>query len=90
MIRSDMLNRYTQKIKYLNSPTSSNFPSQSDFETKLHQILCFFLEGPISSTRSQPPTKYRTGKKSNYRRYVVFSGPNIGGFKEHFKEIWQY
>ena len=35
------------------------------------------------SPGSQPPTKYRTGKKSKYRRYLVFSGPNIGGFEEN-------
>ena len=33
------------------------------------------------SPGSQPPTKYRIGGKSNYRRYWVFSNPNIRGFK---------
>ena len=44
MIRSDMLNSYTQKNKYLNSSTTSFFTFQSDFETKLHQIATL---GPI-------------------------------------------
>ena len=45
--------------------------------------------GPLThiSPGSHPPTKYRTGKKSKYRRYWVFSGPNIGGFEENFRRF---
>ena len=40
-----------------------------------------------NSPGSQPPPKYRTGKKSIYRRYQMFSSENIGGFKENF---WKF
>ena len=39
------------------------------------------------SPGSRPPTKYRTGIKSKYRRNWVFSGPNIGGFEENFRRF---
>jgi hypothetical protein len=42
---------------------------------------------PINSPGSQPPPKYRTGKKSIYRRYQLFSSANIGGFKENFRRF---
>ena len=40
-----------------------------------------------SSLRKNLPKKYWTRKKSNYRRYWLFSDPNIGGFKENFMRI---
>ena len=53
--RSDMLNSYTHKNKYLNLSTSSVFPPQSDFEKRLHQILRNFFCGPMNNSSVRSP-----------------------------------
>ena len=39
------------------------------------------------SPGSQPTTKYRTGKKSKYRRYQLIFNANIGGLKENSRRF---
>ena len=39
------------------------------------------------SAASQTQPKYRTGKKSKYRRFGLFYSSNIGGFKENFRRF---
>ena len=45
---------YMQKNKYLNSPKTSLFDFQSDYEKKSDQILWNFTEGSMNNPSSVP------------------------------------